>query len=114
VQLVSPVALAMLDPLLEPLNDRSVDYLNLTVPLRAIYGGEVELNTKVFAHLIELSSCELGPIVGDDVLGCPESTYDVLVYKLDSRFLCYFGHVLSFYPLCEVVNCHEYEPCLGS
>jgi hypothetical protein len=61
---------------LEPSEDLSICPLDLAIAPGTRYGGETELDTNVFAVLLEVLACELSPVVSDDPVQDPEPTHN--------------------------------------
>jgi hypothetical protein len=61
---------------LEPSEDLSISPLNLAIAPGMPHGGETELDTNIFAVLLEVLACELSPIVSDDPVREPELAHN--------------------------------------
>jgi hypothetical protein len=61
---------------LEPSEDLSISPLDLAIAPRMRHGDETELDTNIFAVLLEVLARELSPIVSDDPVRDPEPTHN--------------------------------------
>ena len=76
---------------------------NLTICLRVIYGGVIELNAQISAPVFHLIGCEIGAVIGDDAMWDTITVYNA-GYKV--YYWSGFGrfHWFGFYPFGELVN----------
>jgi hypothetical protein len=61
---------------LEPSKDLSISPLDLAIGPGMRHGGETELDTNIFAVLLEVLAHELSPIVSDNPVRDPKSTHN--------------------------------------
>jgi hypothetical protein len=61
---------------LEPSEDLSISPLNLAIAPGMWHGGKTELDTNIFAVLLEVLARELSPIVSDNPVQDPEPTHN--------------------------------------
>jgi hypothetical protein len=61
---------------LEPSEDLSISPLNLAIASGMRHGGEIELDTNIFAVLLEVLACELSPVINDNPVRDPEPTHN--------------------------------------
>ena len=52
-------------------HNKIIGSFDLTICLRVIDGGVIELNAHVAAPSFHLVGCEVGGIIGDDAVGTP-------------------------------------------
>jgi hypothetical protein len=60
----------------EPSKDLSISPLDLAIAPGMRHGGETELDTNIFAVLLEVLAHELSPIVSDNPVRDPKSTHN--------------------------------------
>jgi hypothetical protein len=61
---------------LEPSKDLNMSPLDLAIAPRVRHGGKIELDTNIFAVLLEVLACELSPVVSDNPVRDPELTHN--------------------------------------
>ena len=69
-------------------------------------GGVIELDPLLFAEVLELFGGEICSIIGDDAMWHTETEDDGPDEIDGSRCRCVCDWH-SFYPLCELVDCHQ-------
>ena len=70
------------------------------------YGSEVELDAEVFAEVMELSGCEVAPVISKDAVRYAESTGDALK-EFHGRGGRLIRDRYGLYPLGELVDCYQ-------
>ena len=70
------------------------------------YRSEVELDAEVVAEVVEFSGCEVAPVVREDAVRYAESTGDAFK-EFHGRGGRLIRDRYGFYPLGELVDCHQ-------
>ena len=74
--------------------------------------GEGEIYTPVLAELLEVVACELGSVVGDNLMWDPVASDHVRPQELSDLKVCYSAECFCFDPIREVVSYYQEEDLL--
>ena len=80
VELLYPVFVCFFQrshyPGFDSAHNKTIGSLDLTICLRVIDGGVIELNAQIGALVFHLISCEIGAVIGDDAVWDTITVYD--------------------------------------
>ena len=94
---------------LQNVNHGLVRGFGLSVGLGVSGCSEGELYAPVLAKLLEVVACELGSVVGDNLLWNPKAGDHVRPHELLDLKVCYSAECLCISPFREVVSYYQEE-----
>ena len=98
MQFFCPFPVRTLQSLFKHVDHGLVRGFGLSVRLGMSGCGECELYSPALAELLEVVACELGLVVGDDLLGDPKASDHVRPQEFSDLKVCYPAECFCFNP----------------
>ena len=89
------------------MENRLVGRLGLPIGLRVRHSCEPHLIAQIGQTVYELAGIKLSAVIKDNGPGDAETGDDVSPNEPPYLSSCYRGYSLGFYPLVEVIDCHD-------